>query len=492
MKVPQFLFEEFVDDTIFNSAMAVLQASITETGSGGVFLIAGVINPASLIFSFTTNSLVVGVTTPDSGSNPFKCLFNSGVIAAGHGIVDGQDTQVYSVNFGPLVPLTGSVTAYIVAQQLTVQESPTTIIGAPPGHPDYSPNFVPYIGYNVIQDTLNIFATTTAPDNLVTIELARTTLVAGQTSITSVNTSFQVLAKVNSQAVVLEGDVTGPSGSNMISFLQGNPVSVTTPAANSFLTFNGTTWVAGAGILAGDITGPIGSNRISNLQGKPVSANAPSTGQVLQYNGTQWIASSSLSPTGPAGGDLNGNYPDPIVVGVEGVPIFGAPTTSGQSLVYSSTPSPRFNWLAQSLGAVYGPYTLGGSVALNNAGPPVPVLSTTTINLPATNSWRIIVTYTLCIVGVNSGTPQRETAMVTDNHGHQFGEAMQNPQDITNGFINGFDISPLYAGGTSVILTLQAASDSNGSSTPHAVQTVTSTDVVVTTSFTAFLIPAVA
>jgi hypothetical protein len=73
--------------------------------------------------------------------------------------------------------------------------------------------------------------------------------------------------------------------------------------------------------MAGDVTGTSGANTISKLQGKPVSAAAPATNAVLKWNGTNWIAGTGyVSSTGTT------NY----------IPVFTSATTMGNSSIYQS------------------------------------------------------------------------------------------------------------------------------------------------------------
>src|SRR5687767_10085110 len=75
------------------------------------------------------------------------------------------------------------------------------------------------------------------------------------------------------------------------------------------------------GAAGGDLAGSFPNPVVNRIQNVAISNTAPANGQVLKFNGTQWVPATDDvgsgggggAPTGPAGGDLGGTYPNPNI-----------------------------------------------------------------------------------------------------------------------------------------------------------------------------------
>lgn len=159
------------------------------------------------------------------------------------------------------------------------------------------------------------------------------------------------------------GDLTGNYPNPGVGKIAGIAISGT-PAAGGILVATSPT-AASWQSIGGDLSGTMPNPTVRGLQGTVVLSGAAAAGNVLTASSptaASWAAPAGGPPSGAAGGDLSGTYPNPGVAKIAGVSVSGTPS-NGQIIV--ALTSTTASW--QTVAGASGPYVTASSIGLTTA-----------------------------------------------------------------------------------------------------------------------------
>lgn len=172
-------------------------------------------------------------------------------------------------------------------------------------------------------------------------------------TVTSVGVSVPTPANpafsVSGSPIIASGTIAINANGTSSQYIDGSGALKTFPTIPKFLSdlikgttkgqliqYDGNDWVVINGLTLDDLL--------------DVVITSPTTNQFIQFNGTNWVNVNltSLPPSGSAGGDLSGTYPNPNVDRIHGIDMQSGTPSTDEVWVYGGSPA---KWQHQHLNA---------------------------------------------------------------------------------------------------------------------------------------------